>query len=63
MMAVIDSMGVYGSMLHYALVIAFVGSAFIIFFALWKKKRLDMDEEPKYQMMEEPIKGDENHAK
>jgi len=52
-LAVIDGAGVYGSILHYALVIAFVGSAFIIFLYLWKIKRLDMDEEPKYQMMKE----------
>lgn len=58
-LAVIDSMGVYGSIFHYALVIAFVGSAFLIFFTLWRKKRLDMDEEPKYQMMQE---GDSNHV-
>lgn len=51
--ALIDSMGVYGSMFHYAFVIAFVGSAFLIFFYLWRKKRLDMDEEPKFQMMED----------
>ncbi len=51
--AVVDAIGVYGSLLHYCLVIAFVGSAFIIFVYLWKEKRLDMDEEPKFQMMQE----------
>lgn len=62
--AVIDAMGVYGSMFHYAFVIAFVGSAFIIFFYLWRKKRLDMDEGPKYQMMQEGEinAGDDSHA-
>ena len=49
----IDGMGIYGHFLHYALVIALVGSAFLIFLYLWKKKRLDMDEEPKFQMMQE----------
>lgn len=58
MLAIIDSMGVYGSMFHYAFVIAFVGSAFLIFFTLWRKKRLDMDEEPKFQMMEDYQNGD-----
>lgn len=64
MCAVFDAMGVYGSTLHYGLVIACVGSAFIIFCYLWKRKRLDMDEEPKYQMMqEEDIKeGDHRHG-
>ena len=64
MCAVIDSMGVYGSMFHYAFVIAFVASAFIIFFYLWRKKRLDMDEEPKFQMMQESKinEGETGHA-
>lgn len=52
LIALIDGAGVYGTILHYALVIAFVGSAFLIFVCLWKKNRLDMDEEPKYTMME-----------
>lgn len=61
--AVMDAMGIYGSVFHYSFVIAFVGSAFMIFLYLWKKKRLDMDEEPKFQMMrdEDTIKG-ESHA-
>jgi hypothetical protein len=54
--AIIDGIGVYGNFLHYGLVIALVGSAFLIFFYLWKKKRLDMDEEPKFQMMQEESK-------
>lgn len=55
-LAVIDGAGVYGSMFHYAFVIAFVGSAFLVFIYLWKNNRLDMDEEPKYQMMNEDDK-------
>lgn len=51
--AVIDGMGLYGHFLHYGIVIALVGSAFLIFLCLWKKKRLDIDEEPKFQMMRE----------
>ncbi|MCC5832214.1 MAG: hypothetical protein JJU12_04135 [Chlamydiales bacterium] len=43
-----DGEGLYGFILHYALLFAFFGSAFIVFLYLWKKKRLDMDEEPKY---------------
>jgi hypothetical protein len=45
---VIDGEGVYGFILHYSLLFAFFGSALIIFFFLWRKKRLDMDESPKY---------------
>lgn len=47
-----DCLGVYGNYLHYGAVIVLVGSAFFIFLHLWKTKRLDMDEEPKFQMME-----------
>jgi len=51
--AIVDGIGVYGNFLHYALVISLVGSAFLIFLYLWRKERLDMDEGPKFQMMEE----------
>lgn len=50
---VVDLGGIYGSTLHYGLIIAFVGSAFLIFLYLWRKGKLDMDEEPKFQMMQE----------
>ncbi len=46
-----DSGGIYGAYLHYGLIILMVGSAIIIFLYLWYKGRLDMDEEPKLQMM------------
>jgi len=49
----IDEQGVYGSLLHYGIVIAFVGSAFFIFVWLWWYGKLDMDEGPKIQMMED----------
>ncbi len=52
-LAVIDSFGVYGSALHYGLIVAFVGSAFLIFLYLWGKGRLDMDEEASIQMMKD----------
>jgi len=48
-----DSYGVYGSALHYSMVIAFVGSAFLIFLNLWRKGRLDMDEDASNKMMED----------
>lgn len=48
----IDTAGIYGAMFHYALVFFLVGTAFLIFFYLWRKGRLDMDESPKFQMME-----------
>ncbi len=63
--AVFDAMGIYGNLFHYALVISLVGSAFIIFFYLWRKNRLDMDEAPKFQMMqdEEVKEGDGNGSR
>ena len=53
MIGFVDGIGVYGSMLHYGLVVALVGTAILLFVCLWKKGRLDMDEGPKYQMMED----------
>lgn len=50
----IDGIGIYGCVLHYTLVIAFVMSACLIFLYLWRNQRLDMDEEPKFQMMQDP---------
>lgn len=58
----IDGYGVYGIYLHYALVITFVGSAFIIFIYLWSKGRLDMDESPKFHMMNEDDKKKEENG-
>lgn len=46
-----DTSGVYGGILHYALIFATVGSALLAFIYFWSKGRLDMDEEPKLQMM------------
>lgn len=47
----LDSGGIYGAYLHYGLIIMMVGSAFIVFLYLFVRGRLDMDEEPKHQMM------------
>ena len=49
----LDGGGVCGSWAHYAFILAFVGSAFLIFLYLWTKNKLDMDEEPKIKMMQE----------
>lgn len=45
--------GVCGSFVHYAFILAFVGSAFLIFLYLWRKGKLDMDEEPKIRMLQD----------
>ena len=60
-LADIDGMGIVGNFYHYSMVMAFVGSAFLIFLCLWRKKRLDIDEEPKYQMLEEDVNQGEKH--
>lgn len=60
--AIIDGIGVYGNFFHYAIVIALVGSAFMIFLYLWKKKRLDMDESPKFQMMQDDTQQGEERC-
>jgi hypothetical protein len=46
-----DIFGIYGYVLHYALIIWIVASAFFLFVYLWLKGRLDMDQEPAIQMM------------
>jgi hypothetical protein len=46
-----DGSGVYGGILHYGLIMAFMGSALLAFVYFWRKGRLDMDEEPKIAMM------------
>lgn len=53
MKTVLDGTGICGGWVHYAFILAFVCSAFLIFLYLWRKNRLDMDEEPKIKMMQE----------
>lgn len=55
-----DEGGMYGSALHYALVIFFAGSTSILFIYFWVRGQLDMDEAPKFQMLEEQV--EEEHG-
>lgn len=55
-----DWSGIYGGILHYGLIIAFTGSALLAFLYFWSKGRLDIDEEPKYQMMKDDEQEDFN---
>lgn len=48
-----DSFGISGMAVDSALMLFFFGSAVVAFLYFWKKGRLDMDEEAKYQMMED----------
>lgn len=49
----VDNIGLYGSVMHYALTIAFTCSAFLLLLYFWKRGRLDFDEEPKWQMLQD----------
>ena len=48
-----DGSGVYGSIFYWAFTIAFCGSALLLFLYLWRKGRLDMDQEPAERMLKE----------
>lgn len=48
-----DGFGNIGLILDYTLIVFFSGSTLILFLYFWKKKRLDFDEDPKYQMFNE----------
>jgi len=50
---ILDGEGVYGTFLSYAQIFFFSGGALILFLYFWSQGRLDMDEDPKYQMMDE----------
>ena len=54
---VLDGGGVHGYFMHYAFILIFVGCAAIAFLYLWYNGGLDMDEEPKMQMLRV---GDDN---
>lgn len=47
----LDVSGIYGSTMQYSLFFALMGSALLVFIYFWRKGRLDMDESPKYQML------------
>ncbi len=49
----LDGIGVYGAMLLYSTILMLGGSALLVFLYLWKKGRLDMDEEPKMTVFAE----------
>ncbi len=48
-----DGNGLYGSLVHYSMTIVLVGGALILFLYFWYNGRLDMDESPKYQMLQD----------
>lgn len=54
----LDSSGVLGQILHYALIFAIMGGTVLFFIYLWRQDRLDMNEKPKYQMLEKTEEKD-----
>lgn len=48
----LDGIGIYGMVFHYSFIFALMGGAALVFIYLWRKGRLDMDEDPKMQMLE-----------
>lgn len=56
-----DGGGIYGSLWHYSMLFALIGSTLLVFLYLWSKGRLNMDEDAKDQMMksEEEEENDE----
>jgi hypothetical protein len=46
-----DGVGAYGTYMGYAFRLFFGGSALIFFLYLWKKGKLNMDEDPKLMML------------
>ncbi len=58
-----DGSGVFGGIFHYSLIFSIVGSTFLLFLYLWSKGKLDMDEEPKEQMMREDLWEDSNERR
>jgi hypothetical protein len=60
-LAVIDGGGAYGIVLQNSLTFVLMAGAALVFIYLWRKGRLDMDEEPKMQMFDaehDGIRGD-----
>ena len=49
----VDSTGIHGLVMHYALLFAFFGGALISFVVLMCKKRLDLSEDPKYDVFDD----------
>lgn len=55
-MVFLDEMGIYGSFLHYAMIISLVGGSMALFIYLWWTDRLGMDEEASQHMFEQDEK-------
>lgn len=52
LLAVLDGIGIHGAVFHWAMVMAFMGSAILGLIYFWRKGRLDCDESPKFEMIQ-----------
>lgn len=48
----IDNVGFVGMVMNYAFSLALIGSTGLVFFYLWRKGKLGMDEEAKWHVFE-----------
>ena len=53
---ILDGIGIYGSIVHFSFAGLFFSAALLIFLYLWRKGKLDMDESPAEQMLEDDPK-------
>ena len=49
----LDGSGIHGNVLHYTLIFTLMGLALIAFIYFWSRGRLDMDDAPAIQMLQE----------
>lgn len=57
-MTIRDGLGIYGTLWHYSMLFALIGSTLLVFIYLWSKGSLGIDEEAKDQMMRFKEQGD-----
>lgn len=57
-----DSFGYAGLLLDYMVIIFFSAGALLLFFYFWYKGRLNFDEAPKFQMLQEDHPDDHRSA-
>lgn len=50
-----DSFGYFGLIMDYSMIVFFSGGAFILFLYLWKKGRLNFEEDAKFEMLNDEV--------
>lgn len=51
--ASLDGIGIYGQVLHWTMIIALMGSAFLAMLYFWKKGLIDWGESSKFEMLQQ----------